>query len=271
VRLAQVFSNLLNNASKYTEPGGRIWVHAERSGDTVAVSVRDTGIGIPPEHLPRIFEMFSQVAPARERSHSGLGVGLSLVRAFVNLHGGSVEVHSAGFHQGSEFMVRLPVRASSRTAHPGAPETTGLPAPVRRLRVLAVDDKEDNAKSLGLMLDLMGHETRTVTEGPLALASAEEFRPDVILLDIGMPKMNGYEVARRIRKESWGGAMTLIAMTGWGQEEDKRRSQEAGFDLHLVKPVDPWALARLLQTLPRQRSGGERPDPRLELAGEKEA
>ncbi len=249
-RLAQVLSNLLNNAAKYTEPGGSIWLTAERRGGEAVVSVKDTGVGIPADMLPRIFEMFTQVDPSLERAHGGLGIGLTLARRLVELHGGTVEVDSAGPGRGSELTVRLPVfetqpqaQAPQGTAGPG--ETTEAPP---RRRILVVDDNEDTADSLGLLLTLAGNEVRTAHDGLKAVEVAAAFRPAVVLLDIGLPKLNGYEAARRIR-ELQGKDVALIAVTGWGQEEDKRQAKEAGFDFHLVKPLDPATLRDLLSSL----------------------
>jgi two-component system CheB/CheR fusion protein len=248
-RLAQVFLNLLTNAAKYTENGGHIWLTAERRSEAVVVAVRDTGIGIAAEHLPRLFEMFSQLVPALERSQGGLGVGLSLVRGLVELHGGSVEARSGGPGKGSEFLVRLPVTQAPvegppTPSGPGEKTNNG-----RGRRILVVDDNRDAAESLALVLRLLGHEIQTALEGLEALQKAASFHPDVVLLDIGMPRMNGYEVARHIRQQPWGGKIAVIALTGWGQEEDKRRSREAGFDHHLTKPVDPMLLENLLADL----------------------
>jgi len=246
-RLTQVFSNLINNAAKYTETGGHIWLCAERQGGDVVVSVRDTGIGIPAEHLPRLFEIFSQVAPALERSQGGLGVGLSLVRGLVRLHGGSVEAHSGGPGRGSEFIVRLPVTEGSVSRAPHEASEVGSEAcPGPKSRILVVDDNRDAADSLTTMLRMAGHDVRTAYDGLEAVQAAATFRPDVLLLDIGLPRMNGYEVAQHIRHQPWGKNMALIALTGWGQEEDRRRALDAGCDHHLTKPVDPSALEKLL-------------------------
>lgn len=242
-RLAQVFMNLLNNAAKFSERGGRIALSAARDGGEVVVRVVDNGVGIPAEHLGGIFEMFSQVNSSLERSQGGLGIGLTLVRRLVELHGGRVEARSGGIGTGSEFIVRLPV-VQSAAAAPGA-VAEGRPA-ASALRVLVVDDNQDAAVSLAALLELMDNEVHTAHDGLAAFAAAAALRPDVVLLDIGLPGLNGFEVARRIRAEPWGQGMRLIAMTGWGQDSDKQKSQAAGFDHHLVKPVEPTALVRLL-------------------------
>ena len=248
-RLAQVFANLLNNAAKYTPQSGHIRLTAERQGDEVVVKVSDTGIGIPADMLPRIFEMFTQVDRSLERSQGGLGIGLSLVRGLVELHGGSVEAKSEGPGQGSEISVRLAVHPAPRKAKAVA-EDSRPAAPARR-RILVVDDNRDSADSLALLLTLQGSEVRTAYDGLEAVEAAAVFQPDVVLSDIGMPRLNGYETAQRIREQSHGRRVALIAMTGWGQEEDRRRSTQAGFDFHLVKPVDLAALERLLDSLDR--------------------
>jgi CheY-like chemotaxis protein/two-component sensor histidine kinase len=249
IRLAQVFSNLLNNAAKYTERGGHIWLTAERQAGEVVVSVRDTGIGIDANHLPRLFEMFSQLTPALERSQGGLGIGLALVRGLVELHGGTVEAHSAGPGKGSEFTVRLPIVEQPVQVRE-EPNVNGEHSPaMRQCRILIADDLSDCVESQALMLQLGGHDVQTAHDGLEAVQAAAAFRPDVVLLDIGMPKMNGYEAARQIRQQPWGKEMLLIALTGWGQDEDKRRTFEAGFDYHLTKPVDPAALEKFLAEL----------------------
>jgi PAS domain S-box-containing protein len=247
-RLAQVFSNLLTNAAKYTDRGGQITLTAKRDGGGVVVSVRDTGIGIAPEHLPRLFEMFSQVTTALERSQGGLGIGLSLVKGLVEMHGGTVEARSEGLGKGSEFIVQLPV-AGGRSA-PESPQAGGGDRAKARgsRRILVADDNRDAAESLAMMLRLAGHEVHAAHDGRDAVEAAAWFRPDVALLDIGMPKLNGFEVARRVREQPWGRNVVLVAITGWGQEEDKRRATEAGFDCHLTKPVEPAALEKLLGT-----------------------
>ncbi|NOT25488.1 MAG: PAS domain S-box protein [Acidobacteria bacterium] len=258
VRLAQVIGNLLSNGSKFTDAGGRVWLTVEPAEGEVAIRVRDTGIGIAAEQIPRLFEMFAQVDTSLERSHDGLGIGLTLVRALVEMHGGTVEATSDGAGLGSEFAVRLP---ALRPVSPPvtAPEVVaGKTSPVVGRRILVVDDSHDGAEFLALLLQVSGHETRTANDGPSAIEAAETFHPDVVLLDIGLPKMNGYEVCRHIRKQSWGRDMVLIALTGWGQEEHLRRSREAGFDLHMVKPVDHDALEQALASLPtRSQIGSE--------------
>jgi PAS domain S-box-containing protein len=246
IRLAQVFSNLLTNSAKYTEKGGHIWLTAERLGGEVVVSVRDTGIGIAAEHLAHIFEMFSQVSPALERSQGGLGIGLALVRGLVGLHGGTVEGRSAGPGRGSEFIVRLPAADTPAQARQEPREDGEKSRAGPKCRILVADDLPDSVDSLAVVLRLAGHDVRTAHDGLEAVQAAATFRPDVVLLDIGMPRMNGYEAARSIREQPWGTGMALIALTGWGQEEDKRRALEAGFDHHLTKPVDPAALEKLL-------------------------
>jgi CheY-like chemotaxis protein len=247
-RLAQVFTNLLNNSAKYMDRGGHIRLTAERQGTDVVVSVKDTGIGIAADQLPCIFELFSQVDRSLERSQGGLGIGLTLVKRLVEMHGGRIEARSEGLGKGAEFVVRLPVVVGP--SGPQAPsEKDEAAAPESSLRILIVDDNRDGADSLVMLLRIMGNDTRTAYDGQQGVDVAEEFRPDVILLDIGLPKLNGYEACRRIREQPWGKSVVLIAMTGWGQEDDRRRSHQAGFDHHLVKPVDPQNLMKLLAGL----------------------
>jgi two-component system CheB/CheR fusion protein len=243
-RMTQVFGNLLTNACKYSEPGARISLSVERQGSDVVVAVKDSGVGIAPDKIDGVFDMFTQIDQTLERSQGGLGVGLTLVKRLVELHGGSVSAHSEGLGRGSEFVVRLPVLLEKAKA-----ESTTIvddqPAAAPH-RVLIVDDNRDAAASLAMLLDLSGNETETAHDGIEAYETAERFRPDVMLLDIGLPKVNGYEVCRRIREQPWGRRMLLIALTGWGQEEDRRQSKDAGFDHHMVKPLDLAELAKLL-------------------------
>jgi CheY-like chemotaxis protein/two-component sensor histidine kinase len=249
-RLAQVLMNLLNNAAKYTESGGQVHLGAERQQGQVVIRVRDTGIGIPPHMLGRIFEMFAQVDRSLERSQGGLGIGLTLVRNLVDLHGGSVEAQSAGVGQGSEFIVRLPVAAeqSSSAVTAGSAGGDQAKAAAACRRILAVDDNRDSAESLAVLLRFQGHDVQTAHDGPEAVAVAATYRPEVVLLDIGLPGLNGYDVARAIRKHS-PDPVILVAVTGWGQDDDRRRAREAGFDYHLVKPVDINGLQKLLNSL----------------------
>jgi len=251
VRLVQVLMNLLNNAIKYTPAGGRIRLTAERHGAEVRVSVEDTGIGIPPDELARLFDMFYQVDRTLERSYGGLGIGLTLVRRLVEMHGGSIDARSAGPDQGSQLVVRLPVLTEPAAPQP-EPGGRG-PGKSSTHRILVVDDNVDSADSLALMLELGGHEVRVANDGLEALETARDFLPGVVLLDLGMPKLSGYEVARLIRQEPWGQDLVLIAQTGWGQEEDRRRTHEAGFDAHLTKPLDHALLKELLGDLSTHR------------------
>jgi PAS domain S-box-containing protein len=243
-RLAQIFSNLLTNAARYTIDQGSIWLTAERQGSDVVVMVKDTGIGIPTDMLELIFEMFSQVDRSLERSQGGLGIGLTLVKKLVEMHGGVVKAYSAGPNQGSEFIVRLPLTTDKQIQEPQP--MNGEKVTSSKLRILVVDDNRDSAEMLSMVLKALGNETCTAHDGLEAIDMAAEYRPDIVFMDIGMPKLNGYEAARRIREQPWGKRMVLVALTGWGQEEDKQRTKEAGFDHHLVKPVEPDILRRLL-------------------------
>jgi PAS domain S-box-containing protein len=251
-RLAQVVSNLLNNAAKYTDQGGSIWLTAEQKDGDALIRVRDTGAGIPPEMLQRIFDMFTQVDHTLERSEGGLGIGLTLVQQLVEMHGGAVEARSAGLGQGSEFIVRLPVAREAEQARTAAGETLLVPAP---RRILVVDDNRDAADSLGMLLRMIGNEVHTAYDGLEAVGAAATFQPDVIVLDIGLPKLNGYEAARQIRAQPGGADRVLIALTGWGQEEDRLRSKEAGFDHHITKPVELSTLKKLLAQVAASAAG----------------
>ena len=243
-RLAQVFSNLLSNAVKFTDRGGRIRLTLQQLRAEALISVQDNGIGIPTERLSHVFDMFTQIDGELGRSKGGLGIGLSIVKRLVEMHGGSIEARSEGRGKGSEFVVRLPLASSFAGDEPAEPPNPAAPASCHRIMV--VDDNADAAESLSMLLTIMGNETRTANDGLAALDLAAEFKPDVIFLDIGMPILNGYEVSRRIRQQVWGKDTVLIALTGWGQEEDKCRSLEAGLDFHLTKPVLPAALEELL-------------------------
>jgi two-component system CheB/CheR fusion protein len=254
VRLEQILTNLLTNAAKYTDPGGRIWLTAEAAPDAtqpaVLLRVRDTGIGITPELRPRIFDLYMQADQSLDRSQGGLGIGLTLVRLLVELHGGAIDVHSDGAGRGSEFTLRLPLDGRPEKVPAPPPAAASPPQPHR---VLVVDDNKDGAESLAMMLQLWGHEATVAHDGPGALQAAEAFRPDVIFLDIGLPGMDGYQVAKRLREQPTLQDTVLVALTGFNQEEDRRRSSEAGFNLHLVKPVDLDALQAILGNCPERR------------------
>jgi PAS domain S-box-containing protein len=245
LRLSQVLSNLLTNAAKYTDPAGHIELSASVQCGELRLSVKDNGIGIPVGSLNRIFEMFSQVETAAARTDGGLGIGLALVKGLVELHGGAIEARSDGPGLGSEFAVRLPLAASDVAAVP----TNGTVAPPiasSGRRVLVADDNKDAADSLAMVLELSGHDVRVAHGGRAALALAQTFRPDVALLDIGMPELNGYEVAKELRREPWATGILLIALTGWGQDDDRQRAKDAGFNHHLTKPLDLDTLETLL-------------------------
>jgi PAS domain S-box-containing protein len=254
MRLSQIVANLLNNAAKYTDPGGQIWLTATREAGAAVISVRDNGIGLAPDVLPRVFDMFTQVERDHKRTQGGLGIGLALVKRLAELHGGSVEAKSDGIGKGSEFRIHLPLaRHRPEVACPVAVTAAGSGRPARR-RVLIVDDNRDAAASLALLLKLLGSDAQTANDGPSALEAAEAYRPDLVLLDLGMPGMSGFEVARRLREQPELSAITLVALTGWGQEEDRRRTEAAGFDHHLVKPVDLAALSSLVAGAPAAAS-----------------
>ncbi|HET7098438.1 MAG TPA: PAS domain S-box protein [Casimicrobiaceae bacterium] len=256
VRLSQIFGNLLNNSCKYTSPGGMIDVRVERRDDEAVVTIEDNGIGIPPDMLDSIFDMFNRVGQPLARSQGGLGIGLALVKQLVEMHGGSVRAASAGADRGSEFVVRLPITTEDAAAAPS--ERVIAPEATLAQRILVVDDNRDAATSLATLLQITGHETFIAHDGPTALEEIERLRPDAVLLDIGLPRVNGYEVCRRVREKSWGNDVALIALTGWGQEEDRRTSNAAGFDGHLVKPVEYATLVATLETLVAARKGAVR-------------
>jgi PAS domain S-box-containing protein len=247
VRLTQVVANLLTNSAKYTQTNGDIWLTARREGDQAVLRVRDTGIGIAPDMLPHVFELFVQADHASTRAQGGLGIGLTLVKKLVELHGGNVEAHSAGLGEGCEFVVRLPLKL--KVQQPDVRIDQHLPAPGSGHRVLIVDDNHDAAISFSMLLRLRGHDVQVAHDGPSALKVATTFRPKMIFLDLGMPGMDGYEVARRVRKAPGLEKTVLAALTGWGQQEDRRRTTEAGFDHHLVKPPEPKAVEKLLADL----------------------
>jgi len=252
IRIGQILSNLLNNAAKYTEDGGQIRLSAVRDGTNVLLSVRDTGVGIPAEMLPKVFDLFTQIDQTLGRAQGGLGIGLSLVKSLADLHGGSVEVRSAGTGQGSEFIVRLPlVFGTVSSIDESGRECPSVVATQRR--ILIVDDNRDAAESLGMLLKFLGADVSIFTTGAAALEEFTRYRPTVAILDIGMPEMDGHELARRIRRLPEGAKMTLIALTGWSQEADRRQTLEAGFDHHLVKPVELAALQVLLDAIPTER------------------
>jgi PAS domain S-box-containing protein len=243
IRLSQMLANLLNNACKFTDPGGRITLTAAREGSSVVVSVKDNGIGIAPEKLPHIFAMFFQADRSLERSHSGLGIGLTIVHRLAALHGGTVEAHSEGVGKGSEFTLRLPCLVEKSTSEPVDVPSDDALAPHR---ILVADDNPDAADSLTTLLSMVGNDVHTARDGEEAVEAAQTFQPEVVLLDLGMPRLNGYEACRRLRQQPRGAEMLLIALTGWGQQSDRRRTQEAGFDAHMVKPIDLNELMKLL-------------------------
>jgi two-component system CheB/CheR fusion protein len=248
VRLAQVLWNLLNNAAKYTPKGGRIWIRGEQEGNQAVVRVKDTGMGIPREMLPKVFDLFTQMDRTLDRAEGGLGIGLTLVRRLTEMHGGTVFALSEGPRQGAEFVLRLPLLAGEPFAQKAAQpiERKGAAARVSGRRILVVDDNQDSAESLAMYLRLIGNDVRTAHDGRLGLEVASMYRPDLVLLDIGLPGMDGLEVCGRLRELLGDSRPLIVALTGYGQERDRRRTQEAGFDAHLVKPVDFAALQALL-------------------------
>ena len=249
-RLSQALCNLLVNAAKYTPTGGDIWLNLRRVGGEAVISVKDSGVGISPEMLDDIFEMFTQLDRSLESSQAGLGIGLTVVRRLVEMHGGTVEAKSGGLGKGSEFTVRLPVAVVQEKDIDRISSHVQSGPNGHKRRVLIADDNEDAAASLAMMLNIMGNDARTAPDGLAALDIGAEFSPEIVLLDIGMPKLNGYDAARRIREQPWGAGIVLVALTGLSQDEDRRLSHEAGFDFHLVKPVEPVALEKLLAIVP---------------------
>jgi PAS domain S-box-containing protein len=244
-RLAQAISNLLINAVKYTERGGRIGIAASTADDVAVVSVTDTGVGIPPQLLPKVFDMFTQLDHSLDRARGGLGIGLALARRLIEMHGGTIEARSEGTGRGSAFTIRLPVVAQGPTEEKGRDRERHAQGTAATRRILIAEDDQDAAEMLRMMLAYTGHEVRVAADGIQAAALAEEFHPHVALLDIGMPRMDGYETARSLR-QAHGNGIVLIALTGWGQDEDKARALKAGFDHHLTKPADPDVLQRLI-------------------------
>jgi CheY-like chemotaxis protein len=263
-RLAQVVANLLNNAAKYTDDGGHIRLDATLEGAMIAIRVRDTGLGVAPNLLPHVFDLFTQADRTLDRAEGGLGIGLTLVKRLVELHGGNVEALSEGLGRGAEFIVRLPVLSTQPAlAGPIARKSqeTGDGAEERSLRILIVDDNVDAADSIAMLLTMEGHQTRTVNTARAALLAAPEFKPEVVLLDIGLPEMDGYEVARHLRAQNGSHRMRLVAVTGYGQPADRRRAHAAGFDEHMVKPVEPALLQAFLRSVPSASRGGGGPGP----------
>lgn len=245
-RMAQVLSNLLNNSAKYTPEGGHISIDVVQDGSDVIFTVRDNGIGIPVELQPRVFDMFAQIIRTGEKGYTGLGIGLSLVKSLVEMHGGSIQVTSDGINCGTTFTIRLPIFMDSSPTKTSESPSAAIEHPRNKRRVLVVDDNTAAARTLSIVVKMLGNEVRTAGDGREACAVASEFRPEVILMDIGMPEMDGYEAARWIRQQAWGCEIKLVALTGWGQENDKIRTNEAGFDYHLVKPAEPADLEEIL-------------------------
>jgi CheY-like chemotaxis protein len=248
-RIAQVLNNLLNNAAKFTEEGGDIALTAKREGNELVLSVRDTGVGIPPETLPHIFDLFTQADRSLDRSQGGLGIGLTLARSIVGMHGGTVQAFSAGPNQGSEFVVRLPV-VDEPAQWLGPRVSVESATPVRSRRILVVDDNVDSAESMAVLMKLSGHQIAIAYDGESALKTAATFRPQIIVLDVGLPRIHGYEVAERLRALPENRNLVIVALTGYGREQDRRRAIEAGFDYHFVKPIDFATLELLVNSLP---------------------
>jgi signal transduction histidine kinase len=255
-RLSQALMNLLSNAAKYTDPGGQIEVRVVAEGGTALVSVRDNGMGIQPHRLEEVFEMFSQEEPALSRSKGGLGIGLALTRRLVELHGGKVSARSEGMGKGSEFLVRIPVVASQPAGEAPPVQAPAAATAAAGLRILVADDNFDAAETLGVLLEVMGHEVRRVHDGEAAVQEAASFDPQLVLLDIGMPRLNGYETCRLIREQSAGTSRPLlVAVTGWGQPQDVQKARDAGFDRHMVKPLDIDELVKLIDARVAETGG----------------
>ena len=254
IRLEEVIVNLLSNAAKYTPERGDIWLSMEEKGEEVVIRVKDSGVGIAPDLLPQIFDLFTQAQRTLDRSQGGLGIGLTVVRKVIEMHGGTTEAHSSGLGRGSEFIVRLPaVRSPAQVKIPGAKRAQ----PGQTWRVLIVDDNADSADSIAAILETSGHEVEVAYSAQKALEMAVEHQPDIVLLDIGLPDMDGYEVAKHLRQTPELKEMRLIAITGYGQESDRQRSREAGFDEHLVKPVEWQKLEELLASLMKRPRSSE--------------
>ena len=257
-RLVQVFANVLNNAVKFTPPGGHIWFTAEAHSSTALVRIRDTGMGITPEVLPRVFDMFHQAEPVLERSTSGLGIGLTLARRLVEMHDGQISISSPGTGQGTEVDIRLPSVLTQVPVATVGPAEPSLGEARRNLRVLIVEDNLDAAEMLELAVSHLGHVTRLAHDGAAAITAATQFRPDVIFLDIGLPVMNGYAVARTLRGMPEFNHVHIAAVTGWGQEEDRQKAREAGCDSHFTKPLAPAMLEDVLATIAQPTLKGQR-------------
>jgi CheY-like chemotaxis protein/nitrogen-specific signal transduction histidine kinase len=253
-RIVQVFAGILNNSSKFSDPGTQIRIQASTDETNAIVTISDDGAGITDELLPQVFDMFTRSSHGSRDAHVGLGIGMTLAKRLVEMHGGSITANSRGIGRGSSFEVRLNLEMPAQVSEPAVAETVAMSTPRSSVRVLIVDDNRDGAQSLALMLDLEGHEVRTAADGFEALEIGEEFQPNVVLLDIGMPGIDGYETARRLRTRPWAQSALLCAQTGWGQEDDKRRARSAGFDRHLVKPVDPEELNRILAEVSQANS-----------------
>jgi CheY-like chemotaxis protein len=253
IRLSQIVLNLLNNAIKYTPDGGKIEVSVAREGKSAIVRVKDTGVGIPADLIPHVFDLFTQGERSLARTEGGLGIGLTIVKQLVAMHGGTVTAHSEGTDKGSEFVVRLPA-LTRKTAVDKSAAIWQPQQPQIKRRVLIVDDNHDSADMMAALLQAWGHQVRTEYDGPSTIAAATPFQPEVVLLDIGLPGMNGYEVATQLRKSAHLHSVVLVAVTGYGQDDDRRRVREAGFDHHLVKPVDPAALEKIIESIPMPSS-----------------